>query len=322
MADAGVAYVALSGGEPLMRPDIFDIIRRIRERDMTFSIATNATLLTREKAEQLKQLDCLYVQVSLDGATATTHNWFRGRNAFELTLKGIENAVNTGMHVGIAATITQHNYHEVPAMIDLAEQIGAKTFMHYNFVPTGRGKDIVSLDLSPDQREDLLKLLISESKKRKISLLSTACQYSRVCLEQQASHMAMTHFDNSGISLGNPLSCLADFIGGCGTGRLYCALDYDGSITPCVFIRITLGNIRHDSLLDIWHTSDVFAKIRDRENFWGACGACSYRNVCGGCRARAYGYFRDVQAPDVGCVRNREHWEQLKSEASVAVKAQ
>ena len=312
MAHAGLAYIALSGGEPLIRPDIFDIIERIRKNGMAFSIATNATVLTPERARRLKELNCLYVQVSVDGATAKTHNWFRGRNSFELTCKGIQNAVEAGIHVGVATTVTQHNYQEVPEIINLAEQLGAKTFMHYNFVPTGRGEDIINLDLTPDQRSELLNMLAAETKKRKISLLSTAPHYSKVCIEKQAATLAMTHFDNSQITQDNPLSVLADFIGGCGTGRLYCALDYDGSITPCVFIPIKLGNIRTDSLLDIWHNSEVFKKIRDRENFWGACGTCSYRNVCGGCRARAYGYFRDLSGPDIGCSLNKEYWEKVK----------
>jgi radical SAM protein with 4Fe4S-binding SPASM domain len=309
-----VAYVALSGGEPLIRPDIFDIIERIRKNGMAFSIATNATLLTPERARRLKELDCLYVQVSVDGATAKTHDWFRGRNSFELTCKGIQNAVEAGIHVGVATTVTQHNYQEVPEIINLAEQLGAKTFMHYNFVPTGRGEDIINLDLTPEQRSELLNMLATESKKRKISLLSTAPHYSKVCIETQAANLAMTHFDNSCITSNNPLSVLADFVGGCGTGRLYCALDYDGSITPCVFIPIKLGNIRTCSVLDIWHNSEVLKKIRERENFWGACGACTYRNVCGGCRARAYGYFRDLSGPDIGCSLNKEYWEKMKGE--------
>jgi len=312
MAEAGLAYIALSGGEPLIRPDIWKIIDRIRKKDMAFSIATNATLLTPAIAKRLKKLNCLYVQVSLDGAKPETHNWFHGRDAFERTIKGIKSAVKEGIHVGVSATITRHNYREVPEMIDLAEKLGCKTFMHYNFIPAGRGEDIVKLDLTPQQREELLLMLARESKKRKISILSTACQFSRVCIENSAQKISMTHFDNSGIDASSPLSVLADFVGGCGTGRLYCALDYEGSITPCVFMpTIKLGNIRTDSLLEIWHHHEAFLKIRDRENFWGKCGTCQYRSVCGGCRARAWGYFRDLQAPDIGCVKNQEHWEEV-----------
>ncbi len=314
MAEAGVAYIALSGGEPLIRSNIWEITDRIRNHGMAFSIATNATLMTKENAEKLKEKNCLYVQISVDGASPETHDFFRGEGAFEKTMKGIKNAVSVGLHVGIACTITQHNYNEVSKIIDLAENIGAKTFMHYNFIPTGRGKDIVSLDLTPQQRENLLVMLVEESKKRKIQILSTACQFSRVCIERNAPNMSMTHFDNANIPKESPLAILADFVGGCGTGRLYCALDYDGSITPCVFIPIKLGNIRNDDLLDVWLNADAFRKIRDRVHFTGACGTCNYRNVCGGCRARAYGYFNDLQASDVGCILNKDEWIKIKAE--------
>jgi radical SAM protein with 4Fe4S-binding SPASM domain len=318
MADAGVAFVALSGGEPLIRPNIYSIIDRIRERGMAFSIATNATLLTKEHAKKLMEKNCLFVQVSLDGAKPETHNNFRGKNAFELTCQGIRNAVAEGLHVGISCTVTQHNYREVRDIIDLAEKLGAKTFMHYNFIPTGRGTDIIDTDISPRQREDLLKMLIAESKKRKgLTLLSTACQFSRVCLENDAAMIAMTHFDNSMIGKNDQLAVLADVVGGCGTGRLYCALDYDGKITPCVFIPIELGNIRKDDFLKVWLNSDVLKKIRDREHFHGRCAKCSYRNVCGGCRARAYGYSGDIQASDVGCIRNEDEWNKLKASSKV-----
>ncbi|MBI3190949.1 radical SAM protein [archaeon] len=313
MADAGVAYIALSGGEPLIRPNVYNIIDRILERGLSFSIATNATLLTKEHAKKLKEKNCLFVQVSVDGAKAETHNNFRGKNAFELTCQGIRNAVAEGLHVGISCTVTQHNYSEVKDIIELAEKLGAKTFMHYNFIPTGRGTDIIDTDITPSQREDLLKMLVRESKKRNILLLSTACQFSRICMENDAAMIAMTHFDNSRIGKDSNLSILADFVGGCGTGRLYCALNYDGKITPCVFIPIELGNIRKDDFLKVWLNSDVLKKIRDREHFRGRCGSCGYRNVCGGCRARAYGYYGDVQASDVGCILNEDEWNKLKT---------
>lgn len=312
MADTGVAYVALSGGEPLARQDLFRIIERINERGMAFSIATNGTLLTREKARLLKEAGCLYIQVSLDGANPETHNSFRGTDSFKEAVQGARNAVEEGIHVGIATTVTQHNYGEVPNIIDLSERIGAKTFMHYNFIPTGRGRDIRSLDISPEQREELLKMLASEAGKREMSILSTACQYGRVCVEGHAAHLSMTHFDAGKMEKDNPLASLAEFIGGCGTGRLYCSIEHDGTITPCTFIPISLGNIKKDRLLDVWLNSKTFRKIREREKFFGNCGACSHRNICGGCRARAFSYFGDLQAPDPGCINNKKWWNKLK----------
>ncbi len=307
MAEAGVAYVAMSGGEPLIRRDFFEVAKRIKDNEMAFSLATNGTLLTKENVKKLADLDCLFIQVSLDGATPETHNSFRGTQSFEKTIQGIKNAVESGITVGIATTVTKHNLGEVPDIINLAEELRADIFMHYNFIPTGRGRDIIALDLSPYERENLLKRMASEIWERKVSLLSTAPQYSRVC--GQMSAVSLTHFDTFG-QRNEDLGFLAEFVGGCGTGRLYCALQPNGDITPCVFIPLVVGNIKHDDLLEVWHSSEVFKKIRDRRSFVG-CGTCKYVNICGGCRARAFGYYGDLQAPDPGCIINKRYWDRI-----------
>ncbi|MBI5061257.1 MAG: radical SAM protein, partial [Candidatus Aenigmarchaeota archaeon] len=250
MADAGIASIAISGGEPLVLPDFFEVAKRIRERDMMFSIATNATLITREKAKQLREAECGFAQVSLDGAIAKTHNSFRGKNAFQTTLRGIKNLVAEDILTGVSMTVTEYNYKEVPAVIDLSEKLGATIFMHYNFIPTGRGKDIVDMDITPQEREDLLARLASQAGKRKINILSTAPQYSRVCIGVSSGAISLTHFDIFGqAGDADAIKFLADFIGGCGTGRLYCAMEPNGDIEPCVFIPIKIGNILEDDII-------------------------------------------------------------------------
>ena len=307
MGEAGVAYVALSGGEPLVRKDFFKIAERIRENEMAFSLATNGTLLTKENVKKLSDLNCLFIQISLDGATPETHNSFRGRQSFERTIQGVRNAVESGITVGIATTVTRHNLKEVFKIIDLAEKLHVDIFMHYNFIPTGRGREIVNLDLTLYEREEFLEMLASQIPERKISLLSTAPQYSRIC--SQFSMLSLTHFDTIG-QKNSDLNFLAEFVGGCGTGRLYCALQPNGDITPCVFIPIVAGNIKSNDLLDIWHNSEIFRKIRDRKKFLG-CGECKFVNICGGCRARAFAYYNDIQGPDPGCIINKEYWEMI-----------
>lgn len=316
MGDAGIAYVALSGGEPLMRSDFWKLVERIRENDMAYSIATNGVLLTSEKARMLKEKNCLYVQISLDGATAEKHDFFRGEGMFERTLKGIQNAVAEGLVVGIAMTVTRHNIEEVPQAIDLAERLGATIFMHYNFIPTGRGKEIINLDIDPEQRENLLMYLAGEAGKRKISLLSTAPQYARVSV-QSGGVASLTHFDAFGQdpNMKTDVSFLADFVGGCGTSRLYFAMDYNGNLMPCVFLPIVVGNIKNTDLIRLWDEEDVFHKIRKRSCFEGRCASCEYTAKCGGCRARSYGYYGDVTHSDPGCIYNMDEWEKIKASA-------
>lgn len=315
MADAGVAYIAISGGEPLSRPDFFDIARRIQEREMAFSIATNGTLLTEENVEKLKKVNCIFVQVSLDGARPETHDFLRGKGIFQKTIAGITNAVNGGMTVGVAMTVTQHNLKEVPEAVALAEELGVKIFMHYNFIPTGRGTEIMNLDISPKEREELLNYLSSQIGKRKnLSILSTAPQYARVCAANKCAGMSMTHFDTITQEFdASSVKFLADFVGGCGTGRLYCAMEPNGDIEPCVFIPIICGNIKKDNLLEIWEKNPSLLALRDRKNFKGRCQKCRHRNICGGCRARAYGYFKDLQQSDPGCIFNEDEWNKLKA---------
>jgi radical SAM protein with 4Fe4S-binding SPASM domain len=309
LADAGVAYVAFSGGEPLMRRDIFEMMQEVRRNEMAFSLATNGTLVTADVAERLKQLNCAFVQVSLDGATSQTHDSFRGAKSFERTTQGIRNLVVVGIQVGVAATATKHNLWEIPSIVDKAEQLGAMLFMSYNFMPTSRGAAMKRKDLSPTEREELLNWLAGQIGKRKLSLLSTAPQYSRICA--CAGQLSLTHFDTFGQNRAFAESAmfLGEFVGGCGAGRLYCALEPNGDIEPCVFIPLRVGNILRDNFLEIWHNHPVFRKIRDRENFKGYCGSCEYRNMCGGCRTRAYAYFGDLAESDPGCILIQKPWQ-------------
>lgn len=316
-ANAGVSYIAMSGGEPLIRRDFFQVADRIKERGMAFSLATNGTVLSRETVERLKGSGCLYVQVSIDGMRET-HDEFRGAECFDRAVQGIRNTVDSDMVVGVAMAVTRHNLSEVGKVIDLTEELGADIFMHYNFIPVGRGKEIVEQDISPDEREGLLEMMISESQRRRVALLSTAPQYSRVCTGYGV--LSLTHFDTFGQQKGRreDIQFLAEFVGGCGAGRLYWALQPNGDLTPCVFIPIRLGNIREDDFLEVWRNSDALNRIRNRAEFKGRCGTCPSRNICGGCRARAYSYFNDIQESDPGCFMNMAKWTKIKEQTEYA----
>lgn len=318
MGEIGITYIALSGGEPFVRKDVFKAAERMRENEIAFSIATNGTLLTKENVKKLEEKECRYIQISLDGATARTHDWLRGKGNFDKTIKGIKNAVRSDITIGIATTVTSKNIKEVPKIIDLAEKLGVSIWMHYNFIPTGRGEEIVKLDITPEEREELLKYLAKRTKKSKLNLLSTAPQYGRVSI-QHSGVGSLSHFDIFSQKEGSRITFLAEFIGGCGEGRLYFALQPNGDITPCVFMPdAKLGNIRKDDLDDVWKNSEILRKARDRTKFKEHCGICEFRNICGGCRARALGYFGDVTACDPGCINNKNEWEKIVGETRKA----
>jgi radical SAM protein with 4Fe4S-binding SPASM domain len=308
----GVAILSFSGGEPLIRKDIFELTRYAAEKGIYIGIATNGTLITEEIAKKMKENGVSYLQISLDG-TRETHDNFRGiPGCYDRTIAGIKNAVKEGFFVNVSMTVTKLNLDEVSKVIELCEKLEVDWFMHYNFIPTGRGGNIVDLDLSPEEREELLKMLYESNKSSsnsKLNLLSTAPQFARVALQCEAGFIP-THFYN--MSAGEKLKQLAEFIGGCGAGRFYMSMKSNGDIQPCVFFPLKVGNIHEDDLEDLWLHNNVFEELRNKDIIEG-CRSCNYNYYCGGCRARAYNYFGDYLKPDPGCINNKRYWKKLVS---------
>ena len=183
---ASVPVISFSGGEPLIRPDIFELTRYAADKGIYVAVATNGTLITKEKAKEMKKAGIQFTQISLDGATAKTHDTFRGIDGvFEKTIKGIKNAVDEGFFVNIATTAIKNNYQEIPKIIYLCEKMNVTWFMLYNFVPTGRGKFIKDNDLTSYEREKLLNDIWFKlkDKSHKVNILSTAPQFARIALQ-------------------------------------------------------------------------------------------------------------------------------------------
>jgi radical SAM protein with 4Fe4S-binding SPASM domain len=312
LADAGVTALAFSGGEPLTRKDFFEVARYASDRGLYVSLATNGTLLTKENVQKLKQAKVNYVDISIDGAKAETHDEFRGvQGAFDKAVAGLKNCVEADLCVCIATTATKSNLEEMPAIIDLAEEIGAERFTNFNFVPTGRGKEHFDQDLTAEEREKLMRYLLARmSKGCKTTILTTAPQLARVGIQCQGPQgtgevtMSMAHLQT--VKVTKKAVPLADFIGGCGAGRLYCSLSPQGDVHPCVFFPVTVGNLKTEKFTDIWLNAKMFNTLRDRSKLKGACGSCSYKFICGGCRARASAYHDDFLASDPGCVLAKE----------------
>lgn len=360
LADAGVLILAFSGGEPTVRPDLPILIRHAAERGMYVAIATNAIALSSMKRlRMLKEAGLGFVQISLDGVDPETHDLFRGvKGSFEKTVQGIKNCVVEDLFVEIATTATHYNYEEIPQIVDFVERLGINWFMLYNFIPTGRGASIIEADLTPEEREDLLRMLWWKMKTMKIEVLSTAPQFARVAQEVEGEaakcirlkdvqfgdimHMrginqqvsagmieagpndfsacnevvVPTHFYNSKFS--GDLQRLADFIGGCGCGRFYLSIEPNGDIYPCVFFpheeKVRVGNLMRDNFEEIWRRSELLKLVRNKDLLEVDCKGCEYLYTCGGCRARAYNYFKDIFAPDPGCIINKRHWLSLQRE--------
>lgn len=306
--DAGVVALSFSGGEPLVCKDLLEVAEYASKKGLYISLATNGTLITKDVAKKLRESGVRYVEVSLDGPPEV-HNAIRGMDCFEKTVEGLRNCLETeGIMTCIAMTVMKTNKEYIPYMVEFAKEIGVDRFIAFNFIPTGSGKGAIDLDLSAMEREEILRFLYGKLVEDKsLEIFCTAPEYARVALEaireEKGDVVSPTHF--AATKLEGRAVALASFIGGCGAGRLYCSIEHNGDIQPCVFMPIRVGNVLKDGLLNVWHNSEVLEQLRDREQLKGTCGSCEYKYVCGGCRARAYAYFGDYLASEPGATEHR-----------------
>jgi len=340
-ASAGLPALSFSGGEPLMRKDFFEVAAYARKKIPYLSIATNGTLLTKDNVKRLKNLGIAYAEISLDGATKGVHeNFRRVRGCFEKTMKGIQNSINEGLDTCIATTIHKENISEFKKIIELVDKLGVR-FMHFNYIPTGRAKAYVELDLAPKERLFILEMIgrkivnlsiqaKEEERKGKSDILvdrffSTCPQFASV-VKKIAKEKSQDFAVSAHYAAKRGVETVANFLGGCGAGRLYMCLEPNGDIKPCVFFptneETIRGNILEGSFEEKWDYDEVFWKLRTRENLKSynvggrlvGCGSCEDKYICGGCRARSYSYFNgDLDCPDIGCIYNEKIWERVVS---------
>ena len=339
-ASVGLPALSFSGGEPLMRSDFFDVVPYAGKKIPYVSVATNGTLLTKDNVKLLKDASVDYVEISLDGATREVHEGFRRvPGCFEKTMKGIRNSIDEGLDTCIATTVHRDNMSEFEKIVELAGQLGVR-FMHFNYVPTGRAKAHVDLDLTPKERLTILQSIgekivdlsiqakeeeekAGRSHVRVDRFFSTCPQYAsvvkKIAKEKKQQFAVSAHY-----AAMKGVENIASFLGGCGAGRLYMCLEPNGDVKPCVFFptnRDTVrGNIIKDDLEEIWDNDEMFWRLRTRENLKSyevggrsiGCGSCEDKYICGGCRARSYSYFNgDVDEPDIGCIDNGDLWNEV-----------
>jgi radical SAM protein with 4Fe4S-binding SPASM domain len=343
MSNIGLPAISFSGGEPLARKDFFELAAYAKKRIGYVSIASNGTLITGDNAKRIKDAGVDYVEISIDGATAAVHDWFRGvPGSFEKAMQGIKNSLKQGVDTCIATVLHRDNMVELNKLIGLSKELGVR-FMHFNYIPTGRAKTHIELDLTPDQRyhvletigKEILSLYVQKKEEEdkygksgvKVDRFFSTCpQYASVTKELShsvgAKFMVQAHY-----AAKKGVENVANFLGGCGAGRLYCCLEPNGDVKPCVFFQTgadtVLGNILKDSFEQIWDTHPLLWKLRTRgdlEDYTvdgkkAGCGGCPDKYICGGCRARAYSYLKgNVKGPDVGCVHNKLLWEKIRAQ--------
>ncbi|MBS7616492.1 radical SAM protein [Candidatus Bathyarchaeota archaeon] len=340
VAGVGLPALSFSGGEPLARKDFFELATYAKKRIPYISIASNGTLLTKDNAKKVKDAGVDYVEISIDGASSNVHDDFRGiPGAFERAIQGVKNCVEEGIDTCIATVIHRDNLAETEKILQLAKELGVR-FMHFNYIPTGRAKEHVELDLTPDERLHVLnaigKEIISlylQAKEEELKtgksnikvdrFFSTCPQYASVTKEL-SQNLGQKFMVEAHYAAKKGVENVANFLGGCGAGRLYCAIEPNGDVKPCVFFptnkNTVLGNMLKDNFEEIWDNNPLLWKLRIREDMESyvvngkevGCGKCPEKYICGGCRARAYSYFNgNVKAPDIGCIHNKPLWEKL-----------
>lgn len=320
LSSNGVTSIAFSGGEPTTQPHIRTHIQSASELGMYPAMATNGYSLSNKKlCNKYINSGLQFVQISLDGLNPETHDKFRGVDgAWERAVQAVQNCVEEDIFVEVSTTVTQHNINEIPSMIEFVRDLGTHWLMLYNFIPTGNGSNISKMDISPQKRFNLLKTAYNENFNGEMQVLSTAPQYASVAesLQSMKSSVIPTHFYNP--EYENPqIMQLAEFVGGCGAGRFYMSLEPNGDMYPCVFFPhdecLKLGNIMEDDFQDVWQNQPLLKDLRNKSLLQENCGSCSNKNICGGCRARAYIYLNNVQAPDPGCMNNQMKWNEIEA---------
>jgi radical SAM protein with 4Fe4S-binding SPASM domain len=274
IAEVSRPLLILSGGEPLLREDIYEIIRYGADRGLRMGMGSNGMLIDDEVTRRLENAGMETVAISLDSSVPERHDKFRGvKGCWEHAIDAIKSLKKSSIQVQVNSTVTKQNYDEVDDIMSLAEDLGVENFHLFFLVPTGRGTDIE--DITPRMYEDMITSTLSKITKYKLNVKpSCAPQFMRISKEQ-------------GVDMSR-------WVRGCMAGLYYCRIYPSGEITPCPYMPLKLGNIRERSFRDIWFNSEVFKALRDFDQLKGKCGLCEYRDVCGGCRARAYGVTTDL----------------------------
>jgi len=284
----------LTGGEPLLCPWLWEIVPYARAKGLKPVLGTNATLIDDALAAKTAAAGIPRVSVSLDFPTAAAHDDFRGvKGAFESTLRGIGALRRAGVEVQVNVTVTKLNLGQLPFLHDLAVVLGVQALHPFLLVPTGRGADLAGAELSAAEYEEALRWVYETQKTSPLLLKPTdAPQYRRIVRQRCAAEGCAPPVGGHGM---NAMSrgCLA------GTG--FCFVSHVGDVQPCGYFDLKLGNVRERPFSQIWRKSPVLDDLRHPERLKGKCGACEFKSVCGGCRARALAKTGDYLAEEPYC---------------------
>ena len=271
----------MTGGEPLLRPDFFELARYAQAAGLRPVLATNGTLVTPEIAREVKAVGIPRVSISLDGPSPEDHDLFRKvPGAFQASLDAVAHFRAAGVPVQINTTLTKRNRSKLAAIMKLAEDIDAEAFHVFLLVPTGRARDMAGEEMGPEEYEESLLEFYRLSRNSRLETKATcAPQYYRILREQAKAEGVEVTERNFGLNARTR---------GCLGGLAFVFVSHKGELQPCGYFDVQAGSIRERDFADLWENASLFKDLRTFSELEGKCGRCDYMRFCGGCRARAF----------------------------------
>ena len=309
--EVGQPIFVLSGGEPLVRADIFQIAAYAHDQGLPVALASNGTMITPDVAQRIVDSGIRRVAVSLDGADSQTHDVFRQQaGSFAAALAGIANLRELEMSVQVNCTVTRHNVESMPDMHRLVKELGADAWHIFMLVPVGCGAELADEEmLSATKYEEVLNWFYDISQTDELQTKATcAPHYFRIAHQrarEEKKASAGPPPSPSPAAKGHPggvSSSMHTSTRGCLAGSAVCFVSHQGDVFPCGYLPVSAGNVTDTSLKNIWENSAVFQHLRRPEELGGKCGVCEYRVACAGCRARAFAQTGDYLAEEPFCL--------------------
>jgi radical SAM protein with 4Fe4S-binding SPASM domain len=303
-------FLILTGGEPLLRRDLWEIAAHAAEKRFTTVLGTNGVLLREREARLMREHGVLGASISLDSTDSDRHDAFRHLpGAWQGAVRATRVLAEAGLDFSLHMSVTDWNVGEVPAMIDLARELGAKVLNFFFLVRTGRGRDLTDIDAATYER-----ILTYLARAQGVGPQRPAPPASGAAGFEDPWSTPVGRADNLLIRAKcaphfrrilwqlNPASPLLQNYahGSCPAGKYYCRITPEADVTPCPYMPVTVGNLRDQSFADLWRQAPVFADLRE-PRLGGRCGACEFSKICGGCRCRAYATHGDYLAEDPAC---------------------
>lgn len=297
IASLSSKLLILDGGEPLKRPDFLDLVRHSTSRGLRTVVGTNATLIDVPMAKSMIEAGVMAVQISVDGANSKTHDWFRGvEGSFVQAMNGAKACKEAGLPFQFGATIRKDTIKELPELLKLAVETGANAAELFDLVEVPRVKrEIPDQVLTKEQRKEVMNWLAKSQTDYPIIIRTPGCTMYPLLLQQQ--NITPKHFPKE------MLMRIPYFGRGCAAGMPngYLTILPNGDAIPCMLLQTVLGNVKNQSLADIWTNSEILKNLRDRNKLKDDCGKCEHKVTCSGCRGRAFEVTGDYLATDPGC---------------------